>query len=100
MILDSPFSSFPKIAQEIISQNALLPAFIASLIVNSGFTRIEEQHKISFHQLDFTNLTHVKCPAVFVYSNLDEVVRPHHSELIINNYGGKVCTICENFTHN
>ena len=62
--------------------------------MSSGFAKIEEQHKVNFCSLDFTNLANVKCPAVFVFSNIDEVVKPHHSHNIMKNYGGKVSQIC------
>lgn len=100
VVLDSPFSSFFKIGQEVISLTAHIPMFITSFIAKSAFDKIRTTKRIDFMELEFTQLTHVKFPATFVYSGDDEIVGKHHSEAIMLNYGGPISKVVGNFTHN
>ncbi len=65
-----------------------------------ALTRIFQKYQIDLRIIDFSNLQNVKYPAIFIYSEKDEVVNWHHSAQIIERYGGKSTVIAESFLHN
>ena len=71
VVLDSCYSSFSKIVQEIAHKTASLPMFISTLLSKSLFSKIEKKFSINLNELDFCKLDHIGTPAAFVFSEED-----------------------------
>lgn len=99
-ILDSPFVSFEQIAKETVAKNMGLPAFVCSPLVNVTINKVLEKYGFNLKALNFSNLKNISYPAVFIYSEKDEIVDCSHSISIIKQYGGAYSVIKSSFQHN
>lgn len=100
LVLDSPFSSWMKITEEIAAKRTRLPQFVTDMMVRLVRNEVLKKHGIDLSSVDVSDCRDVLVPAVFVYSRQDELVSWKHSDTIFNGYGGpKECVEIEN-AHN
>jgi pimeloyl-ACP methyl ester carboxylesterase len=99
-VLDSPFCSFEQIAMEMVGRNSLLPGFVCSPLVHVTMRKVLEKYNINLRLLNFVKLNDVSYPAVFIYSEKDQIVDCSHSISIIKDYGGFCKVLKNSFEHN
>eukprot|EP01113_Clastostelium_recurvatum_P046393 TRINITY_DN8124_c0_g1_i2.p1 TRINITY_DN8124_c0_g1~~TRINITY_DN8124_c0_g1_i2.p1 ORF type:complete len:478 (-),score=123.75 TRINITY_DN8124_c0_g1_i2:3-1436(-) len=102
MVLDSPFSSLSKVAEELVtSVQQKIPKFVVSLGLKVIRGSIKKKARFDIKALDVVSQVH-QCfiPALFVHARDDNFVRPHHSECLHEKYGGDKNRILIDGDHN
>lgn len=82
LVLDSPFSSFEQITKELALRKVSVPTFMISILldlVKSNFRRLAHDP----FEIDLRDCSGCRVPALFVYSEQDDVVSAEHSHKII-----------------
>lgn len=90
MVLDSPFSSLPKLATELVEDGRLgVPKIAVKLVMRLIRRDIKKRAKFDIFKLKPINTIH-KCvvPAFFVVGLQDELVGPHHVEALYKVHNG------------
>ncbi|CAH0478330.1 unnamed protein product [Peronospora belbahrii] len=90
MVLDSPFSSLPKLATELVEDGKLgVPKIAVKLIMKLIRRDIRKRAKFDMFKLKPIAKVH-KCavPAFFVVGLQDELVGPHHGEALYKLHNG------------
>ena len=88
-MLDSPFVSLTKLAEEEIDKKANVAGFIRSTAI--GFVRKSILKAAKFDVNDLNTLEHVVntfVPAMFCCARGDEFISPHHAEELYEAYPG------------
>ncbi|KAM9971775.1 hypothetical protein ACTFIW_011758 [Dictyostelium discoideum] len=90
MVLDSPFSSLYKVAEELVhSAVQKLPKLMISLGLKMVRGSIKKRAHFDIKELDVLNIAdQVYIPALFAHGESDNFVRPHHSEKLFEKYNG------------
>ncbi|KAJ8611943.1 hypothetical protein CTAYLR_004376 [Chrysophaeum taylorii] len=107
LVLDSPFSDFCKLAQELVSRGqqqanvVMLPSFVTRLVLSliGGTIRSVANFDVN----DLNPIAHVRqCakPALFVCARYDDFVGPHHVSALYEKYGGPKDIVHEDGDHN
>ncbi|CEG38682.1 alpha beta hydrolase fold-1 domain-containing protein [Plasmopara halstedii] len=90
MVLDSPFSSLPKLATELVEDGKLgVPKIAVKLVMRLIRRDIKKRAKFDMFKLKPIAKIH-KCvvPAFFVVGLQDELVGPHHVEALYKLHNG------------
>ncbi|KAG7382441.1 hypothetical protein PHYBOEH_010475 [Phytophthora boehmeriae] len=90
MVLDSPFSSLPKLATELVEDGKLgVPRIAVKLVMRLIRRDIKKRAKFDMFKLKPIAKVH-KCsvPAFFVVGLQDELVGPHHVEALYKLHNG------------
>eukprot|EP00644_Phytophthora_capsici_P011448 jgi/Phyca11/119027/e_gw1.37.64.1 len=90
MVLDSPFSSLPKLATELVEDGKLgVPKIAVKLVMRLIRRDIKKRAKFDMFKLKPIAKVH-KCsvPAFFVVGLQDELVGPHHVEALYKLHNG------------
>jgi fermentation-respiration switch protein FrsA (DUF1100 family) len=97
MVLDSPFTSLRKLAEELAKMYAKVPKLILSGAIS--LIRKTIKNKAGFDINNLNPLDHVdKCfiPALFVAATGDTFIAPHHTQELYDKYAGdKTITFVE-----
>ena len=89
MIIDSPFTSLRKVAEELAKQYSKIPNFLTSF--GLVFIRKTIKNKAKFNIDDLKPINHVNksfIPAFFVHAKDDKFILPHHSKELFEKYNG------------
>lgn len=102
MVLDSPFSSLYRVAEELVQSTVQkVPKLMISLALKMIRSSIKKRAQFDIKDLDITNITsQVFIPALFAHGKEDSFVRPHHSEILHKNYQGDKNIILVDGDHN
>jgi peroxiredoxin len=87
VIADSPFSSFKRIATELVCKMVRLPEFIAGIVADAFANKIQELHGLNLKDLNLSDINS-RVPVVFLYSNNDEIMGQQHMEDITSTFNG------------
>jgi len=93
MILDSSFCDLVKLAEEMVDKAREQGIVVPNVVVSVALTAIRwsVQKKAQFDIRDISPYSHspdIKIPALFVCGKQDDFIKPHHSEMICEPYGG------------
>ena len=89
MILDSPFSTFRSVAEELAKQYSSIPNFLTSF--GLMFVRKTIKNKAKFNIDNLKPIDHVNksfIPAFFIHAKGDKFILPHHSKKLHDKYAG------------
>lgn len=106
LVLDSPFFKFSEIAKEIAQKKFMVPSFLLDMAlgyVEESFKKILTQsigERYNPFLINFDQRIKINIPAIFVYSETDEVIAPSHSERLMRNMDSKYRKVMINCTHN
>lgn len=87
IVLDSPFSSFPVLCKEILSNKFYIPDIISSALLSMTRDRILERIE-NFDINNFVpykNAKNVQVPTIIIHGLQDSLVNAEHSRIIYNN---------------
>jgi len=101
MVIDSPFSSLKTLSEELSKKHTKIPRFISNAALKMIRKSILKRAFFDINQL--TPVEHgKKCfvPALFVHAKDDELIGPHHSQLIYDTYIGEKNLILVEGGHN
>jgi pimeloyl-ACP methyl ester carboxylesterase len=80
LVLDSPFSSFEKVAVEIASKKSFIPQFMMELLIEPLKEYCSTQHSIDPFQIDILqSLRKIDAKVLLLYSKNDSVVSHCHA---------------------
>jgi len=104
IVLDSPFSSLPKLAGELVT-NTNLPIQIPKVAFNVGIKAVRKsiKNKMKFDIQDLIPLDYVGgcfAPALFIHGESDDFILPHHGEILYEAYAGDKNFIMVEGDHN
>ncbi|CAI5736051.1 unnamed protein product [Hyaloperonospora brassicae] len=90
MVLDSPFSSLPKLATELVEDGKLgVPKIAVRLVMRLIRRDIKKRAKFDMFKLKpIAKINKCTVPAFFVVGLQDELVGPHHVEALYRLHGG------------
>lgn len=91
MILDSPFSDFEKLCDDILSNKFFLPGIVRRMLIRSGREQIKE--KAGFDILSFKpkeDAKRITVPTLIIHGKQDCFVSIEHSREIYKNISDKV----------
>jgi pimeloyl-ACP methyl ester carboxylesterase len=101
MILDSPFSDFSKVADEMVSEYKIVPKFFRDYLFDATSRYIYSMMGFDIKKLVPKNfIKNCKIPTVFIHSNEDKLVKIHHSRELYGEVKGPKCFIEINSDHN
>ncbi len=87
IVLDSPFSDFPKLCEEILSNKFFMPKIISSVLISMARDRIKE--KVTNFDINdfvpFKNAKKVQVPTIIMHGTEDSLVKFEHSQIIYNS---------------
>ena len=89
MILDSPFTTLRKVAEELTKHNTYIPNFLTSF--GLMFVRRSIKSRAKFNIDDLNPIDHVDrsfIPAFFIHAKDDKFILPHHSKDLFDKYAG------------
>ena len=101
LVLDSPFSSLYRLAEELVKTYATLPNFVLSTAL--GMLRKSIKQRANFDIKDLAPIAHVAdafMPALFGIAKYDTFVQASHSEALFAQYGGEKHLIRFDGDHN
>lgn len=87
IILDSPFSSFFKLSDEILSNKFFIPSVLSKILLNIAKEKILEKIE-NFDISEFKpylNARNVQVPTIIIHGLQDSLVGIDHSRTIMNN---------------
>lgn len=105
LVLDSPFSSFCSLADELVikgAQDVAVPGFLTNIVLGMLGNSIKSTANFDLKDLVPIDNVH-KCtrpPALFVCARFDDFVSPRHVQRLHEKYGGPKEIIFENGDHN
>ncbi|CAE7897026.1 yqkD [Symbiodinium microadriaticum] len=80
LVLDSPFSNLPMVAQELVQSQVGLPDFLVSLALSRVRTEIQERAHFDIQELlPIRSAPRARSPALFAVADDDDFVLPHHT---------------------
>lgn len=89
LVLDSPFASLRKVAEELAKQFSKIPNFLTSF--GLMFVRKTIKNKAKFNIDHLKPIDHVDkafIPAFFMHAKDDTFILPHHSKELFEKYAG------------
>jgi pimeloyl-ACP methyl ester carboxylesterase len=84
IVLDSPFSSFPNLCGEILSNKFYIPNMVSSVLISMARDRILQRVE-NFDINDFvpySNAKKVQVPTIMIHGKQDSLVSVEHSKII------------------
>uniref|UniRef100_K3XB03 Serine aminopeptidase S33 domain-containing protein n=1 Tax=Globisporangium ultimum (strain ATCC 200006 / CBS 805.95 / DAOM BR144) TaxID=431595 RepID=K3XB03_GLOUD len=90
MVLDSPFSSLPRLATELVDEGKLgVPKIAVKLVMRLIRRDIKNRAKFDMFKLKpIAKVNKCTIPAFFVAGNQDELVGPHHVSALYKLHNG------------
>jgi pimeloyl-ACP methyl ester carboxylesterase len=101
LVLDSPFSSLPDLAQELASSHTSVPAFL----ISAGMSLVRNSIKKKIG-LDINDLKPIHfapqslIPSLFICAEQDTLVLPYHTRALYSAYAGRKKLISVPGEHN
>ncbi len=89
MVLDSPFTSLKKVAEELAKSHTSIPGFLTS--IGLMFVRSSIKDRAKFNIDNLRPIDHVSksfIPALFFRGKEDKFILPYHSKKLYENYAG------------
>ena len=87
LVLDSAFCSIEKVATEIISRKSRMPQIFCKPLFEYLISTVEKLYKLHLN-IDISNLQRIETNALFLYSEIDNLVSAEHSKILFNKYTG------------
>lgn len=89
-VMDSAFSSFPTVADELISSGAIpIPAFVLRLAFRVIHSEVKERAGFDMYDLQpIEKAPAAVAPGLFATAEDDKLVQPHHSRALHDAWGG------------
>jgi len=87
MVLDSPFTSLKKVAEELTKSKTYIPGFLTTF--GLMFIRNSIKSRAHFNIDDLNPINHVNksfIPAFFIHGKDDKFILPHHSKDLFDKY--------------
>lgn len=106
LVLDSPFSSMPKLMLELVSQftkgsRVGVPKMAARMALSFVRSSVKSRAKFDINDLDLKKIAPATfCPALFAHGKDDDFIPPHHSETLHELYAGDKNYIAIDGDHN
>ena len=106
LVLDSPFSSLPKLMLELVSQftkgsRVGVPKMAARMALSFVRSSVKSRAKFDINDLDLKKIAPATfCPALFAHGKDDDFIPPHHSETLHELYAGDKNYIAIDGDHN
>jgi pimeloyl-ACP methyl ester carboxylesterase len=87
IVLDSPFSDFEKLCQEILSNKFFLPSLMSKFLISMAADRIVEKvpNFDIYSFKPFENAKNVQVPIIMIHGIQDSLVPVEHSRIIFDN---------------
>eukprot|EP00931_Biecheleriopsis_adriatica_P010792 TRINITY_DN11184_c0_g2_i1.p1 TRINITY_DN11184_c0_g2~~TRINITY_DN11184_c0_g2_i1.p1 ORF type:complete len:452 (+),score=103.11 TRINITY_DN11184_c0_g2_i1:73-1356(+) len=90
LVLDSPFSSLPVVAQELVNSQIAIPDFLVSMALSTVRKEIQQRANFDIEQLvPVERAPQARSPALFATATDDDFVLPHHTYDLLNAWNGK-----------
>ena len=89
MILDSPFTTLRKVAEELTKHIPYIPGFLTKF--GLYFVKKSIKRRAKFNIDDLNPIEHVDksyIPAFFIHAKKDTFILPHHSKDLFDKYAG------------
>eukprot|EP00930_Biecheleria_cincta_P034252 TRINITY_DN23683_c0_g1_i1.p1 TRINITY_DN23683_c0_g1~~TRINITY_DN23683_c0_g1_i1.p1 ORF type:complete len:596 (+),score=111.70 TRINITY_DN23683_c0_g1_i1:88-1875(+) len=91
VVMDSPFSSLPVVAQELVNSQIAVPDFILKMALESVRKEIKARAKFDIEDLQPINRApRARSPALFAVAKDDDFVLPHHTYDLHNAWGANI----------
>ena len=101
MVLDSPFSDFSKVADEMVAEYKIVPKFVRKYLLNITAEYILKKINFDFRKLLPKNcIKNCKIPTIFIHSGQDKLVSIQHSKELYAQIKGPKCFIEITGEHN
>ena len=106
VVLDSPFSSLPKLMLELVAQftkgsRVGVPKMAARMALSFVRSSVKSRAKFDINDLDLRKVApSTFCPALFAHGKDDDFIPPHHSETLHELYAGDKNYIAIDGDHN
>lgn len=90
MVMDSPFSSLPLVAQELVNQQMVkVPGFILNMALQMVREEIQDRARFDIQELQpIRAAPRARSPALFIVAADDDFVLPHHTHDLHRVWGG------------
>lgn len=91
VVMDSPFSSLPVVAQELVNSQIAVPDFILQMALESVRKEIKARAKFDIEDLQpIRRAPRARSPALFATAKDDDFVLPHHTYDLHNAWGANM----------
>ncbi|CAE7482370.1 yqkD, partial [Symbiodinium pilosum] len=101
LILDSPFSHLPQVAQELVQSQIGLPDFLVSMALSHVRTAIQERAYFDIQELQpIRSAPQARSPALFAVAEDDDFVLPHHTHDLHRVWGAEAKLVTFTGGHN
>merc|ERR1719277_971043 len=89
-VLDSPFADLRTVCEEFVEQAALpVPGFLANAVMDAVRDEVSVRAGFDMYEVrPALAAARARCPALFVFSTGDSLVRPHHTQEVFQAWGG------------
>lgn len=89
LILDSPFSLLKLLIKEIASDYSIIPKFVVDKFLNIIDEKLQEKANFTIDSINcLESMKNLKIPCMFLSGKNDNFVKPHHSNLLYDEYLG------------
>eukprot|EP00927_Polykrikos_kofoidii_P073782 TRINITY_DN69805_c0_g1_i1.p1 TRINITY_DN69805_c0_g1~~TRINITY_DN69805_c0_g1_i1.p1 ORF type:complete len:479 (-),score=55.32 TRINITY_DN69805_c0_g1_i1:66-1502(-) len=90
-VLDSPFSSLPQVAQELVNRGSIpVPRFLVGLALQVVRREVQSRADFDIEELvPVRKVPHAVSPALFATAVDDDFILPHHTEDLHKAWGGE-----------
>lgn len=90
LVLDSPFSSLKSLVEEIAKEKISLPNFVLEQVLSMIKSSVKKKAGFSLDEIEPLEYAK-KCfiPCMFLAAKNDDFVKPHHTQLLYDNYAGE-----------
>ena len=101
MVLDSPFSNFLKVADEMVGEYKIVPKFLRDYLFDLTAQHIKKVSNFDIKTLiPKKYIRNCKIPTIFIHSNEDKLVKIDHSRELYAEFKGPKCFIEITGEHN
>lgn len=89
IVFDSPFSSLKTLVEEIVKDKISLPNFVLNKAISMVKDSVHKKAEFSLDEIEPIKYAQ-RCfiPALFCSAKDDNFVKPHHSQILYDNYQG------------
>jgi uncharacterized membrane protein YgcG len=102
LVLDSPFSSFPQLVDDLIKKGAIrVPRFAIKTILSMVRSSVKKRTGADIYKIDaVSRAPHCKMPSLFVTADRDEMVPQSHGKSLDGAWGGPSLQVTFHGGHN
>ncbi|CAE7038773.1 yqkD [Symbiodinium natans] len=101
LVLDSPFSNLPMVAQELVQSQVGLPEFLVTLALSHVRSEIQERAHFDIQELQpIRSAPRARSPALFAVAEDDDFVLPHHTRDLHAVWGAEAKLVTFKGGHN